>query len=872
MKTNLLPSAVLAVSSILGFFANGPISFAEEFYKDAWYYREQFEEAKDRAALAQANLDKAAERKAIDEQIENLRLYLDQSPSDLEMLDCYAMLLSANLRSTASLELACTSLEKLVEQDPDRTDAVKKLVELLIMPPVHRYNDAAQHLEALLQKTPDDSEALVLLGRCQIAMSRSEKAIESLQKAIECSAEEVDAYYFLAIALRFRMNRPAEADTWMDRMLAANPNSVNAHRYACNYLLSLKTDALNPQAAELHAQKALELSPADSGLLSLAAQAGMANGHFDSARQYAEKALELEKDAPAFRERMFLVLADVESRAKNFAKALEILQKAFEETSNPQLLWLQGDVQCDLGDTKAAAAIIEKLEKFDKLSESKVNAGALDYLRGRIFLLKSKWLDASKALENALPAFAERPDVLKRLHCWLGVCYGQMGNAEGQTAAFRRALAIDPKFEPAQKALDQSLKIARAKEDALPQNRQSSKDSLAILAKVYLAQNDWNKAREVLRKLANDFPEDPRYSANFTRELLGHGEIDEAEKILQKLAEKWPHAAQTAVLQAELLMRRGKTEDAVELLKSFIDDAQGTPSDHDERMRIAALAMEDFAGRVVQGDEIVFKERLIREAEMYLRQFADAHPSATLELAGFLARQKRFEDAADYIEKNWKGCEPNALATVCLQIAQEGHGPKEIVERMLAILHQGRKDFGDPPSYALVLGCIHAGEGKYPQAEEFFRQALAKNPTHTVAMNNLAMLLVMMQKDLPEALDWTEKAIKIAGPLPQMLDTRACVYIAQGDAQKALADLETALADARTAERLFHQAQAYELAGQKDLAAKAMKEAITKGLSEKTLSPREIPIFERLKKLADELSTQNKEEEKPSHGGSVAML
>lgn len=863
MKTNLLPSTLLTVSLVVAFFSAMPVFAADEFFKDAWYYRERFEDAKDRASLARANLDKEALRREIDEQIRNLRLYLEQSPSDLEMLECYALLLSENMQSAASLELACTTLETLVEKDPERAEALKKLAGLLILPTVHRYNDAASHLESLLQIAPRDSEALVLLGRCQISMSRSEKAVESLERAIECSANEVDAYYFLAIALRFRLNHPAEADAWMDKMLAANPNSVDAHRYACNYLLSLKTEALNPHAAELHAQKALELAPDDSSLLALAAQAATANGNFESARQYAEKALDREKDSSAFRERMFLILADVECRTKNFAKALEILQKAFAETSNPQLLWLQADIQCDLGKLDEASALVEKL------SAMKFSEGALDYLRGRIFLLKSKWLDASQALENALATFAQKPDVLKRMHCWLGVCYGQLGDAEKQTAAFRRALEIDPKFEPALKALEQVRKIAEAR-DALPQNRQSNKDLLALSAKVYLAQKDWNKAREALRKLADDFPEDPKYAALYIRELLGHNEIGEAEKSLQKLSEKWPHTAQTALLQAELLLRRGKAEEAVDLLKSFVEDSQSIPADRDERMRLAALAMEDFAGRVVPSGEVIFKERLIREAEKYMRLFADVHPSAVAEMAGFLARQKRFADAADYLEQNWKACDYNALATLCLQIAEEGRGRKEIVERMLMLLEQGRKFFGNPPSYDLVLGCIRVGEGKYSEGETLFRQVLEKNPQHAVALNNLAVLLVMMQKDLPEALELVEKAIKIAGPSPQMLDTRACVYIAQGDAEKALADLSTVLADARTAERLFHQAQAYELSNKKDLAAKAMKEALSKGLSEKNLSPREIPIFQRLKKLAEELSTQNEKEEAPPRPGSFA--
>ena len=49
--------------------------------------------------------------------------------------------------------------------------------------------------------------------------------------------------------------------------------------------------------------------------------------------------------------------------------------------------------------------------------------------------------------------------------------------------------------------------------------------------------------------------------------------------------------------------------------------------------------------------------------------------------------------------------------------------------------------------------------------------------------------------------------MEIAGPLPQMMDTRVGVYLARGDAAKAQADLDAALADVRGPERLFHQAR-----------------------------------------------------------------
>ena len=81
------------------------------------------------------------------------------------------------------------------------------------------------------------------------------------------------------------------------------------------------------------------------------------------------------------------------------------------------------------------------------------------------------------------------------------------------------------------------------------------------------------------------------------------------------------------------------------------------------------------------------------------------------------------------------------------------------------------------------------------EAENFYREVLEKNPGHAVALNNLAVLLTLQGKKLDEALSLINKAIEITGPLGSMLDTRACVYIAQGNAEKAVSDMKECIAD-----------------------------------------------------------------------------
>ena len=120
-------------------------------------------------------------------------------------------------------------------------------------------------------------------------------------------------------------------------------------------------------------------------------------------------------------------------------------------------------------------------------------------------------------------------------------------------------------------------------------------------------------------------------------------------------------------------------------------------------------------------------------------------------------------------------------------------------------------------------------------------------------MNNLAWLLTLQGKKLDEALSLINKAIERSGHLASMMDTRACVYIAQGNAEKAIKDMDEAVADAATPVRLFHQVQALNLGKQKYAASSAMQQALKAGLTKDMLQTPEIPAYEKLRNLAGEL-------------------
>jgi tetratricopeptide (TPR) repeat protein len=115
------------------------------------------------------------------------------------------------------------------------------------------------------------------------------------------------------------------------------------------------------------------------------------------------------------------------------------------------------------------------------------------------------------------------------------------------------------------------------------------------------------------------------------------------------------------------------------------------------------------------------------------------------------------------------------------------------------------------------------------------------------AINNLAFLLAMKKQDLDQALEGVNEAIETFGPLSDVLDTRALVYLHRGDFTDAVKDLQLAVKMGATASKYFHLAEALLGAGDEAGALAAWEKAEAKGISAKTVPGIEVEDFERTK-------------------------
>jgi tetratricopeptide (TPR) repeat protein len=315
-----------------------------------------------------------------------------------------------------------------------------------------------------------------------------------------------------------------------------------------------------------------------------------------------------------------------------------------------------------------------------------------------------------------------------------------------------------------------------------------------LLSQLYQATDAWVRAGDTLRRLVQDHGQEPIYLAQLTLNLLHQGKTDEAQKMLVRLEEMeknrkyQPGALGTVELRARVLEETGEGNQAVALLQTQ-------------------------ARR--QG----------------------ARPEDVLLPINSLARQKRFREALDLCEQAWQTCPAEAMAGLHVGLLRLARFPAESCvgaeRRLQAALLQ------KPRSLVLLLALADLEDlrGRFDDSEALYRRVLAVEPRQVQALNNLAWLMAQRGRPGQEALPLIKRAIDLLGPRADLLDTRALVYLALEQSDRARADLEASIGDSPTATRYLHLARAHQLAKDTDAAAAALQKARALGLKRKLLHP-----------------------------------
>ena len=116
-------------------------------------------------------------------------------------------------------------------------------------------------------------------------------------------------------------------------------------------------------------------------------------------------------------------------------------------------------------------------------------------------------------------------------------------------------------------------------------------------------------------------------------------------------------------------------------------------------------------------------------------------------------------------------------------------------------------------------------------------------------MNNLANALAERDDTRPEALELIDRALALAGPLAELLDTKGTLLLLDGDVEGAVALFRQATARSVTDPRhLFHLALALRRSGRLAESREVLGRANRQQLSATILSPQQHRLLNELER------------------------
>jgi cellulose synthase operon protein C len=694
--------------------------------------------------------------------------------------------------------------------------------------------EARQQLLEVANRRPNWSRRLVLEGEIAEMEGRTDLALENYQKAIE-RGERSKRVVRRAVQFLANRRRTDEARQLLQKVLEQAPTgAADLNRMLVE--VSLPDNLSKQQSLEM-VRAAVSPASKDFHDFLWLGQVLSSLGEKKEAEDAVRKAVALRESSPEVWVALVSLLA--ESGRKDDARAeLQRSQRVLPEAMRPGVLARGREV---LGEAQGAEAVY------------------LEILNGRQNDPAAKHTVAAFYLRNGQAAKAE--PYLREL------ATGDNSDANWARRTLALSLAVSGDYKKTREALeflDKNINgLHAAPEDhraralvlALrPGGRRASIQEMEesflqvkptppeefLLAQLYDSDGNWTKASERLLSLCSHPGATPEFLGYYVKALLRHDQPDKARAWMNKLEALEPQNARTVELMARLLKEENKGDEAGRLLNDFARADFARRKDSRNLNRFAGLLSD--LGRPVES-EALFRF-CVAETEK-------TQPENVLGLASFLATHNRLREALDLCEKAATRCPVERVAAVVVGALRFAEPTDADYKRVQAWLDGAIRNKPDSMYLLVARADLFDASGDYESSVRTYRELLERNPKNALVLNNLAWLLAVHDNKGEEALKLIDQAIELVGPVGDLLDTQASVYLVLGRSAEAIKKLEEAGQQAETGTRLFHLTQAYEKAGRKDAAKdtwmKATKELL---LKEKALHPLERADFQ---KFNDEL-------------------
>lgn len=345
-----------------------------------------------------------------------------------------------------------------------------------------------------------------------------------------------------------------------------------------------------------------------------------------------------------------------------------------------------------------------------------------------------------------------------------------------------------------------------------------------LLARLYEDEGKSAQAARHMERLLAIGANNVAYLRDYVRYQIEHDSLDAATTWLKRLNDLAPQDFETSILTARWQAARDEHESAQATLKTAATQATG--KDRLNRLTLLVRACDDIAR---SKNDPKLKSDYARTAEEFHRAAIATDPNYVQAFVEWLAEHGRSTAAFEQLDALWKQLPAEPAAGVTMSLLGSVDDPAahfdDVERRLKAALEKAPKS----GLLKVCLADLRSLQGQYDDAEKMYRDLLEADRKNVPALNNLAWNLALRNKLTDDAMTMIDRAIALAGPAPQLLDTRACVWLAQHNVSKAMKDVKAALSEEPSAGLHFHMALALAESGDKDAASKSLKTATTQG-------------------------------------------
>lgn len=687
-------------------------------------------------------------------------------------------------RADGKIVEAIATYDKAVEVAPRNVEA--RIQRAFLYIDSGKFAEAKKDLDQAKATNPRNLMVNYMQAYNNFAQGKTKEAQEMVQKVLKAVPNHGPSL-LLSGAIALRLNAPGQAEQDLRKFLEINPNHVYGRKLLAQALLN----TAQPKDAVATLDPALKLAPQDPQLLALAGQSYMQSREFNKASDYLEKAVSAAPDVAVLRTSLGMAqlgrgevdkglaelkratnldpkatdaaftLIQAELARKNYAGALaEVVKLEAQQPNNPQIHNVKGHVHLASGDEKAARTSFNKALSLQ--ADFYPAVASLAFMD-----LRNKQPEAAKQRFQAL--LAKNKNDIRALGA-----LAELAQLEGKSVETTNWLekaynvdqnAVVPALRLGNQYLrvsqfDQALNLARKLASIHPTNP----DVLDLLGQAQMAKKDPDGALETYSKLANLLPKSGMVQMRLAGAHLALKNGSAAADDIKRAIELQPDLLQARTAAVELAVSNKRFNDALALARATQKDLPRIP-----------------LGYALEGDIYMFQKQGPAALAAYEKAFAVTQtPDLAIKL---------------YEASKVSGKEAEGLRRLA---AWQSSHPKE-----LAVSHH--------------LATVYLQKSEFASAIPLLEGLVTQAPQNAVALNNLAYAY-SRTKDA-RALPTAEKAVKLAGENPAVLDTLGWILVEQGNHQRGLPLLQKAAEGAPgSPEIAYHLAVALHKSGKRDAA------------------------------------------------------